>query len=260
MADGTERAAKRVRMSEQERPSNGIEYDARTCPSTSRRVNAPRKRSVYACNFCRVRKVKCDNEKPACGFCVRHGVQCVYAEDNVEAKHLFDPASLEIMRAIEEVRRMVEDGNGKVEAKLDALSRGPRTVEASATFHENGDLERSVDEEQHKGLYETSVHFQTSGEAMLRWPIFKDVLTDEHRRIESFLLDSDVDLDTTQTGNPHSTGKHEMRHHEIAHFCRRYIMDIHPRNPVLDDDALLRYADEVAEQGLGWDTKSCLVV
>lgn len=54
-----------------------------------RRVKAPRKRSVTACNFCRLRKVKCDNTRPVCSFCIRHSVDCVYEADNADQKHLF---------------------------------------------------------------------------------------------------------------------------------------------------------------------------
>ncbi|PYH89948.1 nitrogen assimilation transcription factor NirA [Aspergillus ellipticus CBS 707.79] len=34
-----------------------------------------------ACQFCRVRKIRCDNVKPSCGSCQRHDRQCVYVVD-----------------------------------------------------------------------------------------------------------------------------------------------------------------------------------
>lgn len=39
-----------------------------------------RKRAVAACQPCRVRKTKCDNIKPSCGFCTRSAAQCTYAD------------------------------------------------------------------------------------------------------------------------------------------------------------------------------------
>ena len=39
-----------------------------------------RKRAVAACQPCRVRKTKCDNIRPSCGFCTRHEAQCTYAD------------------------------------------------------------------------------------------------------------------------------------------------------------------------------------
>lgn len=37
-----------------------------------------RKRAVTACQSCRLRKTKCDNVRPACGFCSKNGAQCIY--------------------------------------------------------------------------------------------------------------------------------------------------------------------------------------
>lgn len=38
----------------------------------------PRKRAVAACRQCRVRKVKCNNSRPACGSCLASKSQCCY--------------------------------------------------------------------------------------------------------------------------------------------------------------------------------------
>jgi hypothetical protein len=37
-----------------------------------------RRRALQACETCRARKSKCDNERPSCGSCIQHGVECVY--------------------------------------------------------------------------------------------------------------------------------------------------------------------------------------
>lgn len=42
----------------------------------------PRKRALRACQICRTRKTKCNNEKPRCGCCQSLGAQCVYDEVN----------------------------------------------------------------------------------------------------------------------------------------------------------------------------------
>lgn len=38
----------------------------------------PRKRALQACQICRTRKTKCDNERPTCGSCNAMGVECSY--------------------------------------------------------------------------------------------------------------------------------------------------------------------------------------
>jgi hypothetical protein len=40
----------------------------------------PRRRALQACQICRARKTKCDNERPNCGNCVVLGVDCNYNE------------------------------------------------------------------------------------------------------------------------------------------------------------------------------------
>ena len=40
----------------------------------------PRRRALQACQICRTRKTKCDNERPNCGSCSALGVECSYNE------------------------------------------------------------------------------------------------------------------------------------------------------------------------------------
>lgn len=44
-------------------------------------VSYPRKRAVAACQVCRIRKVKCTNERPECAACIHAGATCTYADD-----------------------------------------------------------------------------------------------------------------------------------------------------------------------------------
>src|SRR5271167_4060624 len=37
-----------------------------------------RRRALQACEGCRAKKSKCDNERPSCGSCIQHGVECIY--------------------------------------------------------------------------------------------------------------------------------------------------------------------------------------
>jgi hypothetical protein len=55
-------------------------------------------RRKTACQSCRNRKVKCDNGRPACGFCVSGGVECVYIE-NAEDKLVYGlrPVSMHLV-------------------------------------------------------------------------------------------------------------------------------------------------------------------
>jgi Fungal specific transcription factor domain/Fungal Zn(2)-Cys(6) binuclear cluster domain len=44
-------------------------------------AEASPKGSVRACQFCRVRKIKCDTKKPTCGSCIANNKSCVYVNE-----------------------------------------------------------------------------------------------------------------------------------------------------------------------------------
>jgi hypothetical protein len=49
--------------------------------TASNMVNTNRRqRNFSACNFCRVRRTKCDRSRPKCGTCARRNVDCIYSE------------------------------------------------------------------------------------------------------------------------------------------------------------------------------------
>jgi hypothetical protein len=43
----------------------------------------PRTRGISACENCRQRKIKCDNQKPACRSCNQKGANCTYLESGL---------------------------------------------------------------------------------------------------------------------------------------------------------------------------------
>jgi hypothetical protein len=44
-------------------------------------VPFPKSRGVTACEKCRIRKTRCDNRRPTCGFCLKRRLTCVYPAD-----------------------------------------------------------------------------------------------------------------------------------------------------------------------------------
>lgn len=53
----------------------------------------PRKRAIQACQKCRVRRTKCNNERPSCSSCLAIGAECTYTEGDhsryVFGRHIF---------------------------------------------------------------------------------------------------------------------------------------------------------------------------
>lgn len=59
---------------------------SRNSPTTTRQngggqVPFPKPRGVTACEKCRLRKTRCDNRRPTCGFCLRRHLVCVYPDE-----------------------------------------------------------------------------------------------------------------------------------------------------------------------------------
>ncbi|KAI1378754.1 hypothetical protein F4677DRAFT_378293 [Hypoxylon crocopeplum] len=68
--------------------------------SSSRPVRVPKlghKKSMFGCQRCRARRVKCNEAKPVCYNCKRHGVPCVYDRDSfVQLKASEKPTTVQI--------------------------------------------------------------------------------------------------------------------------------------------------------------------
>ncbi|KAI3581688.1 nuclear protein, partial [Fusarium oxysporum f. sp. albedinis] len=60
------------------------------------------KRATKACQVCRARRTKCDQQRPACSFCVKAGVECVF---DLDERATFDQASLAIIDRLDRLER-----------------------------------------------------------------------------------------------------------------------------------------------------------
>lgn len=103
-----------------------------------------------------------------------------------------------------------------------------------------------------------TLYAANSPEYMLRWPIYKKVITDAEKHVRSFLLDSLDNQPASGLPPPRQVGIGSFE--EIRNLCSKYVRLVHRRNPVVDVEKLERYAREVTVQGLGWDGPSCQVV
>lgn len=64
----------------------------------------PRKRANAACQVCRARKTKCDNQKPTCSYCLSVGAVCNQTAEDLSS---FDPASLKILERLDVLERLM---------------------------------------------------------------------------------------------------------------------------------------------------------
>lgn len=259
---------------------------ARAVPATAAATSnyVRRKRALAACQFCRLRKTKCDNVRPVCGSCRHHQARCVYA-DGSEGEGLDEAAGRhrEVLERLEEIRGLLAREGSEGGSPLSVLSG--REVEGG------GDGVRGVETEGvsgdgvsgHQGESSSTAYLRyTKCEAVLKWPVLSSVITEEDAAIESFIFDAHVrgDEDDSEAG-PMSAGTpisppsgrgtgqkpkttplpgQGLPEKDLAALCQKFLALVNCRNPILDARDLLSYAKSVAKDGLGWDGKSCIVV
>lgn len=114
---------------------------------------------------------------------------------------------------------------------------------------------------------------RTTGDAVLQWPIFQS------RYPPNFLLapvfeaghdpdsdDDEPDLSRTLSNTAQKSSKgcssitFDAGEEDVRRLVGNFISFVHTKNPILDILSLQKYARHIAENGPGWDEKSCLVV
>ncbi|KAM5347762.1 hypothetical protein ACJ41O_007586 [Fusarium nematophilum] len=162
-----------------------------------------RKRAVTACHFCRMRKTKCDNVRPKCGYCVRQKAKCVYGdggegfaeEDGEEAV-----TNRQLMDRLEEIKEMLQRseisaGSGQnEEASLltpdaaRASAQTPLVTSPWARFAPNAPYEASASVQAQRDQRERFPFETLRCESLLRWPALRSVVPSDALEIDSELV------------------------------------------------------------------------
>lgn len=199
---------------------------------------ASRKRAAKACHFCRLRKTKCDNKRPVCGFCRTNAARCVYDDDDEGGGGLGDGEQKEVLEKLGELTRTVESlaSSGKCRCSQIPLQGSGTGLDGS-----NG-LQRC--------------------ESVLRWPIFQAFLTKQERGIQSFVLDSGSSEESSYAEGSAigQSSRRALIEEEVVPLVNKFFDYINPRNPILDAGTVKLMAARIAEHGFGWDCESCLIV
>ncbi|KAK1622115.1 hypothetical protein BDP81DRAFT_455672 [Colletotrichum phormii] len=184
-----------------------------------------RKRAATACQFCRLRKTKCDNVRPVCGFCRHHHATCVYGDEEEEegdrvshaAKSQDEGiASSVILERLDEIKHLLQRPRSP-------LRDQPASVVMTAAPH-------------------AEIH-PTDG--------------------KSFILEFGTDMTDdglNQPNDPSMINGPGIQEDAFVPLCRKFLTHVHPRNPILEGHELIAYAKQTTEHGIKWDASSCLVL
>ncbi|KAK1517164.1 vegetative cell wall protein gp1 [Colletotrichum costaricense] len=204
-----------------------------------------RRRAVAACGPCRVRKTKCDNVRPACGFCQRNGGQCTYPDTSNDFS-TFDPASLAILDRLNHVVSLLETRPELPAAQVVSAPPIPSTLSPTSIHGPQTSTSVTIDENlSHPSddLPEDEVMIRldipdsaaarSNCEAILRWPIFRGYAPET----ESFILElEDGDAESSHRSQPvrsRNLGR-GVQEDDFTVLSKKFLAYVHVKNPVLD--------------------------
>ncbi|KAL5387334.1 hypothetical protein DPSP01_003558 [Paraphaeosphaeria sporulosa] len=236
-----------------------------------------RKRSATACQLCRTRKTKCDNNRPICSKCLELGAECIY-QDQAAA----EPPPSHILQRLEYLIGLVESKvpinsyyhsmHDDSAATITSLADTNETLQ-NPSFHslvlDRVSTPASSNQVPHHEYFGSS-------EDVLGWPIFAGKY--DRRWIEALIFDPTLpsdDLSGTPT-SPRVTddslrNKFEdprqdshinatIREEDVLHLVEAFLLNVHVKNPIFDPNYLRSMAKAVVDRGFDWDASTCLVL
>ncbi|KAH7121295.1 hypothetical protein B0J11DRAFT_590340 [Dendryphion nanum] len=228
--------------------------EARKRPAPRGTAAYPRKRAVAACQTCRSRKTKCDNQRPTCSFCERAGGICIYSASDLSS---YDPASLAILDRLENlennlIAHMSLGGTG-----LPSITtKSPET----ASFTSPAVVETDRVSDSHTSVVEPTSHLSTSEipplcntvEHVLSWPVFGGRY--DHQLDLSKILKTAAPLERPTGVNVDL----EIRTcKQLGIHCFDHVLS---KNPIIEREFFNKILNNVCLNGAGWDADSCLVL
>ncbi|KAK7423541.1 Zcf27p [Neonectria punicea] len=211
----------------------------------------PRKRANTACQVCRARKTKCDNQKPACSYCVSVGAACIQSPVDLSA---FDPASLKILERLDDLERLMKE------------SRKDRTAEdASSVGFQASPLESSTEPAAKEVPLLVGASFKGDGEvedlslrsilpekleSLLQWSVFPGQPDQQ--------LSPSGPVNTSSPKSSILGGLLDIKPHGINTLLDNFFIHVHCKNPIFEETSTRRLVTTTMLEGIDWSPNSCL--
>lgn len=207
----------------------------------------PRKRAALACQLCRHRKTKCDNARPACGFCSSLHVSCVYGDDSTDLTS-YDSASLAIIDRLDRLEKSIQTGFSGI--------------------RESRKTPKIAEDVQTKDATRIAMQYLVL-ESVLEWPCFSAL--NLNLKGQSLALKHDLSSQghsATPTAERAALirwlqgGEAEdpQFKNEALCFCQEFLTNVHSKNPILDQSDFLNDVDHCMEHGFEENGRSSLVL
>ncbi|BCS19306.1 uncharacterized protein APUU_12134A [Aspergillus puulaauensis] len=232
-------------------------------PRASAPRNAyPRRRAVTACQLCRMRKSKCDNQRPSCGTCTSLQFQCVYQDTSTDFSS-FDPASLAILDRVNYAIRLIEQNpsssrtsfpdtpgarNAPQEPAESAGSDLTLTTSPSETIYKSTEYTFLLEAQQ--------LQAKCASGRVLKWPSLGG-LCDPNEVDKLFFKPARPEEAVEQGVSSRGRG---IREEDVSLLIENFLENVHTKNPILDPHELRKLSLRIEEDGFRWDGPSCLIL
>lgn len=171
-----------------------------------------------------------------------------------------------MMRRMDEIQRSVDDFGASVASGAAVRPRmtGSDTVGSDLASLQASDVFSAI--ERSRDYLQIPPH-KTSSDTVLTWPIFEQRYPANH--LIQILFTPSISLGgPTTSANQDESGEiytvpgglRPPEDERIPALIDSFLQNVHTKNPVLDVESLVRRGRQCAEQGLGWDAWSCLVL
>ncbi|KAJ2992960.1 hypothetical protein NUW58_g1989 [Xylaria curta] len=229
-----------------------------------------RRRALTACRLCRSRKTRCDNARPTCDYCAFQGLECIYEDKFVGTRpHRTLPSQTSVsndvlLDRIIHLTSLVEDlqDYAKSNRNCQKSQSSNRCLQeqpvSQSLYHEDADVAiGSAFTDDGFGqleLPQLAIIANSCG-PLLQWPILQEI--QPRVEITSFPLQPIIEDETHHV--PTATAS-LMREEDFLPLCKKFLVLIHVKNPVLDVPEFKRYARRASEHGPSWDAGGCIVL
>ncbi|EDN99187.1 hypothetical protein SS1G_14047 [Sclerotinia sclerotiorum 1980 UF-70] len=216
----------------------------------------PRKRALRACQVCRARKTKCNNEKPVCGCCQALGAQLDFASQIIVERldQVLQKLDEREVDSAETLRRISQELGTFQSEKVSLRSRW----QAPATNGEGLGSERDHELQLDENMLTPSA--RTSPDAVLDWPVFESQyptgFITRHLFDQNFFDDSRPEESEHDVSQPSAFINEEA----VPQLVEIFLTRVHTKSPILDPKTAREFGFKIALEGLQWDASSCLVL
>ncbi|KAF6805298.1 hypothetical protein CMUS01_14656 [Colletotrichum musicola] len=227
-------------------------------------------RASSACQTCRGRKTKCDNERPICGYCRRVGATCTYIEDSAPATSLCQGVGPRLLGAIENLTNLIQRNEENFRA-IPQLSRD-LSRDSSDDYPDSPPAQGGTRQESNyilpggqdgsaldapRRTSHPSLSDAAGLDSVLEWPIFPKPVPFAVDPFSHAIPRSCGGTGGGEAFSPRSPPA--MEFYELSRLVDLFLANVHPTNPVVDVPALRQMLKQVAENGPDWSAATCLV-